>query len=130
MHRRQAASLARQVRLDADRACVVVVATDATADGADPTGLVDQQWAADIVTALAPDHTLAVVDATAKAADVRALFASLGGVSSVAVVGAARTASPAALWQLEAPVAIIDGRRATRGTWAALLIDRLADLDA
>lgn len=128
-HRRQAASLAAQARCERDAPLVVVVATDAGADDADPTGAADLMWATGVVAALAPDHLLAVVDATSKPADARAFISALGGVSALAVVGAGRTASPAAVWDLGAPVRSIDGRPATRGAWAALLIDRLADLD-
>jgi hypothetical protein len=32
------------------------------------------------------------------------------------------------VWELNTPVALLDGRRATRGSWTALLLDKLADL--
>ena len=127
-HPRQAASLGQVIRAEQADPCVVVVATDAGA-GADPTGTQDLTWAAAVLAALAPDHLLAVVSATCKPADVRTDLDELGVVSSIAVVGASRTTSPAALWDLGAPIASLDGRPATRGSLAALMIDRLGSLD-
>jgi hypothetical protein len=90
----------------------------------------DPAWAAGIVAELAPDTMWTVVDATRKPADMRRRLAALGRPSdALAVVNAAHTASPASVWALDAPIALLDGRPATRGTWAALLIDGLAALE-
>jgi hypothetical protein len=88
------------------------------------------QWAAAIIAELAPDVVWTVVDATRKPADLRRQLASLGRPSdALAVVHADRTASPASVWELGLPVLSLDGRPATRGAWAALLINGLAALE-
>ncbi|GAB2468506.1 hypothetical protein GCM10027265_17040 [Jatrophihabitans fulvus] len=125
-HRHDAAALALQARAAHASPVVVVVATDSSGDLG---GVADVQWAAGIVAALTPDEVVLVVDATSRAADVRRTVTTLGRVTSLAIVAAARTAGPAGLWELGIPTASIDGRSATAGSWAALLIDRLAELD-
>jgi hypothetical protein len=58
-------------------------------------------------------------------ADTQAELAKLGTApTTLLVTGAARTASPATVWELGIPVAVLDARPATRA-WAALLIDAL-----
>jgi hypothetical protein len=117
----QAAALAAEVRTEASAAAIVVLATD---DGADGPGC--GEWEQAMLAALVPDALWALVDATRKPADTRAQLARLGSAPTALVVsGAARTASPATVWELDVPVAVLDGRPATRGTWAALLIDTL-----
>lgn len=128
-HRREAVALAHRTRADNSEICVVAVATDATAAEADSSGRDDLSWAASLVSALGPDHLVVVVDATSKPADARSMLAAFGRVTALAVVGAARTASPASLWDLGVGVMSLDGRPATRGAWAALLIDRLTELE-
>ncbi len=87
-------------------------------------------WAAAIIAELAPDTMWTVVDATRKPADLRRVLASLGRPSdALAIVNATETASPASVWELDVPIALIDGRPATRGVWATLLIDGLAALE-
>jgi hypothetical protein len=95
-------------------------------DDADDAG----SWGAQVVRALVADRLHLVVDAGRKSADVRRTIAAVGPVRSLFVTGAARTASPASVWELGVPVELVDGRPATTGTWAALLIDALAALDA
>jgi hypothetical protein len=67
------------------------------------------------------------VDATRKSADTAALAAELGTPSALVVAGAARTASPASVWELGVPVALLDGRPASRSAWAVLILDKLGD---
>lgn len=128
-HRREAVALAHRIRADNADVCVIAVATDETAAEADSSGRDDLCWAASLVSALGPDHLVVVVDATSKPTDARSMLAAFGPVSALAVVGAARTASPASLWDLGVGVMSLDGRPATRGAWAALLIDRLTELE-
>jgi hypothetical protein len=99
---------------------IVVVSTDATTDDAADAG-----WATGIINALRPARLWLVVEATWKPADTTALITQVGPVDAVAVIGAARTTSPASIWQLPTPVAMLDGQFATRGAWTALLIDKL-----
>ncbi len=82
-------------------------------------------WASQLLAALAPTAVWAVVDAGRKVEDLRAELAPLGLIDALVVVGAARTATPATVWDLEIPIAIVDGRPATPGTWAGLLFDTL-----
>jgi len=56
---------------------------------------------------------------------VRLELSRLGPLDGLAVFGLARTTSPATVWDLDLPVALLDGRPATRGAWAALLFDVL-----
>jgi hypothetical protein len=82
-------------------------------------------WAPQLLAALAPTAVWAVVDAGRKVEDLRAELAPLGLIDALVVVGAARTATPGTVWDLEIPIAIVDGRPATPGAWAGLLFDAL-----
>jgi hypothetical protein len=85
---------------------------------------------ASIIRALGPDAFWLHVDATRKASDTAALVRELGTPTALVVTGAARTASPASVWDLNVPVAMLDGRPATPSAWAVLLLDKLADAAA
>ena len=87
----------------------------------------DVTWAAGMVRALRPARLWLVVEATWKLADNAALIAQIGDVESIVVVGASRTSSPASIWRLPKPIALLDGQPATRGAWMALLIDKLTE---
>jgi hypothetical protein len=120
---RQAAVVAAELRGAAPVPTIVVIATD------DPDGDSGQdEWAGAILQALAPEASWVLVDATRKSSDTRATLRAIGTPDALVVTGAARTASPASVWQLGAPVAMLDGRAATAGAWAVLLLDKLADL--
>jgi hypothetical protein len=82
-------------------------------------------WAPQLLAALAPAAVWAVVDAGRKVEDLRAELAPLGLIDALVVVGAARTATPGTVWDLEIPIALVDGRPATPGAWAGLLFDAL-----
>ena len=98
---------------------VVIPTDDVTEDASSVT------WAARMVAALDPSRLWLVVDAAWKSADTMALMAQIGPVEALVVVGAARTTSPASVWQLPKPIAMLDVQFATRGAWMALLIDKL-----
>ena len=100
---------------------IVVVDTDSSYPFDDDR----PSWAAQVIAALQPDAVWAVVDATRKTADARADLDGLGPIDALAVHSASSTASPATVWDLEIPVALLDGRSASPGVWAALLFDRL-----
>jgi hypothetical protein len=102
---------------DADVPHIVVV--DA------PIGGDNGPWAQDVAAALGANAIWALVDATRKTADVARHLAGLGIVDAIAVHGTGATADPATVLSLGVPVALLDGRRATPQTWAALLCDRL-----
>jgi hypothetical protein len=94
---------------------IIVIATDST-EG-DPT----DEWAADILAALQPTAAWAIVDATAKLDDEQERLARLGPIDALAVHSASLSASPATVWDLGHPVALVDGRPATAFTWSSLL---------
>jgi hypothetical protein len=85
--------------------------------------------AAEIIDALAPDAFWLHVDATRKASDAAAAMRRLGTPTALIVTGAARTTSPASVWQLDVPIALLDGRPATRSAWAVLLLEKLAETE-
>src|SRR5262249_23458448 len=80
-------------------------------------------WAAQLVAAVAPTAVWAAVDAGRKVEDLRAELAPLGSVDALVGSGAARPSSGATVLDVEMPVALLDGRPATTGTWAGLLLD-------
>lgn len=121
----QAAAKVADLRRERREPAIVVVATD----GATDDGLEDDRWVAGIVSALAPERLWVVLDAGRKPVDCRALLDRVGRADALVLAGAARTASPASAWELGVPFAVVDGRPATRGVWAVLLIDRLATMD-
>jgi hypothetical protein len=82
-------------------------------------------WAAQVIAAVAPTAVWAAVDCGRKTEDLRAELAHLGPIDALIVANAADTASPATVWDLDIPIALVDGRRATAGTWAGLLLDAL-----
>jgi hypothetical protein len=106
-----------------DTVSIVVVATDTIE--ADP----DDQWANEILAALRPTAIWAVLDATRKTEDARAQLGQLGGVDALAVHSAQASGTPASVWDLDLPIALLDGRPATSSVWAALLLGKLAQRD-
>jgi hypothetical protein len=115
----QASVAATAHRLSGDQCAVVAVAAD----------VLDQGRALEIVTALQPDALWLHVDATRKPSDTRAMVREFGTPTAVFVTGAASTASPASVWELGSPVALLDERPPTRSSWAVLLLDKFADLE-
>lgn len=121
----QAATVAAELRLSGHGPAIIVIGLDP-----DPEEPGAERWAGDLVRALAPEALWVVVDATRKPSDTRALLRDIGTPTALVVTAAERTASPASVWELGAPTVLLDGRPATRGTWAALLIDKLAALES
>jgi hypothetical protein len=117
---REAARQAAVLR-DADVPAIVVVdiaADDVAVDG-------EFSWCAQVIAALSATAVWAVVDASRKTTDVRSELDRLGALDALAVFGVAKTSSPATVWDLEVPIALLDGRRATPGAWSALMFDVL-----
>jgi len=81
----------------------------------------ERSAAADILRALRPDQSWAVVDARTKTVDARAWLASLGTFDAVAVRSAFDATEPGTVLDLGVPVAWIDGIPASTASWAALL---------
>lgn len=113
---------ARLLRSDlraAETCSLVVIATDAIEGDPDDT------WAAQVLAALEPDTALLTVDASRKPEDERDRLARLDITSSIdalAVHSARLTSSPASVWDLGLPVALLDGRPATAFAWSSLLL--------
>ncbi len=99
---------------------ILVLETDPQTDDA-----LDVAAATDLFRELRPAQRWMVVEASWKTSDINAFIDSAATVDAIAVVGAARTMSPASVWALRAPIALVDGQIASRGAWAALLIDKL-----
>jgi hypothetical protein len=115
----QASVAASAHRLSGERVAIAAVATDA----------LEPELAAELVAALRPDALWVHVDATRKPSDTRAMVREFGPPTALFVTGAARTASPASVWELDVPVALLDGLPPTRSSWAVLLLDKFADLE-
>lgn len=113
----QACEMAAAARLGNEGPALFIVPTDNTdADHGE------------IVRALQPDAFWAHVDATRKPADTQAALARLGAPTALVVTGAQHTSSPATVWDLGVPAALLDHRPATSSAWAVLLLDKLAEL--
>lgn len=116
----EAREVARSHRESASGTTLVVIATDAPSWGVDPVAMID---------ALTPDSTWAVVDATRKPGDTRRSIRTLGHVDAIAVTNAEQSGSPATVWDLGLPIAMVDGRPSSAATWAVLLVAKLSELE-
>lgn len=82
-----------------------------------------------VIAALTPSMVLAVVDATRKNDAVARWVEALDCVDALALENASNTHDPAVwLTSPAAPVALVEGRKATAARWASLLCERLTDL--
>ncbi|MEO6700012.1 MAG: hypothetical protein ABI140_20435 [Jatrophihabitantaceae bacterium] len=114
---REAGRLRRELSL-ADTPSIVVIATD-TSDPADP-------WAREMLAVLGATTAWAVVDARWKTDDSRAHLSRLGPVDALIVHAAELSVSPASVWDLDLPLALLDGRVPTTFAWTGLLCRLLA----
>jgi hypothetical protein len=104
---------------------VTIVAVDA------PLRTGGGTWLQHMLSIWSPDALWGVVDATRKPEDVVPWLDALPRLDAVVVQEIEATADPAAvLSHLTAPVARIDGARATAHRWASLLCERLEEFDA
>ncbi len=111
---REAARLRTGLQL-ADTPSIMVIATDAaTADPDDP-------WVREVLEALDPDAAWAVVDARWKTEDTRDYLNRLGGIDALAVHSAELSTSPATVWDLDLPLALLDWRVPTTFAWTGML---------
>ncbi|HJQ03140.1 MAG TPA: hypothetical protein VJ851_16205 [Jatrophihabitans sp.] len=111
---REAQRLRQQLRL-ADTPSIVVIATDGAVN--DP----DDPWAGQLLTALAPTATWVAIDARWKTEDSRAYLDRIPTVDALAVYAAELSGSPASVWDLDLPLAMLDGRPPTTFAWTGLL---------
>ncbi|TFV83076.1 hypothetical protein [Blastococcus sp. CT_GayMR16] len=107
-------------RQDADIAgTVTIVAVDAPMR-------TDAYWTAQMMAIWTPVAVWAVVEATRKPEDLEPWIDGLPQVDALIVQDTDLSADPAAvLRRVDAPVALIDGARATPHRWASLLCERL-----
>ena len=107
-------------RQDADVAgTVTIVAVDAPMRA-------DAYWMAQMMAIWTPVAVWAVVEATRKPEDLEPWLDGLPQVDALIVQDTDLSADPAAvLRRVDAPVALIDGARATPHRWASLLCERL-----
>jgi hypothetical protein len=99
----------------ADLPSIVVIATDVTEAGP------EDPWAAEMLAALRPTAVWAVVDARWKTEDTRVELDRLGRVDALVVHSAQLSASPASVWDLDLPLALLDDRAASTFAWTGLL---------
>jgi hypothetical protein len=110
----------RERLLSADTPSIVVIATDGASTGpADP-------WVGQLLAALAPTASWAVIDARWKTEDSRGYLDRIGPVDALVVHSAELSGSPASVWDLDLPLALLDGRSPTTFAWTGLLSQVLA----
>jgi len=86
----------------------------------------DAYWTAQMLAIWSPVAVWAVVEATRKPEDLEPWLARLPQVDAIVVQDTDLSADPAAvLRRVDAPVALLDGARATPHRWASLLCERL-----
>jgi hypothetical protein len=86
----------------------------------------DAYWTAQMMAIFNPAAVWAVVEATRKPEDLEPWLARLPQVDGIVVQDTDLSVDPAAvLRRVDAPVALIDGARATPHRWASLLCERL-----
>jgi hypothetical protein len=86
----------------------------------------DAYWMAQMLAVWTPESVWALVEATRKPEDLEPWIAGLPRVDALVVQDTDLSADPAAvLHRLDAPVALLDGVRATPHRWASLLCERL-----
>jgi hypothetical protein len=109
-------------RQDATQAgTVTIVAVDAPMRA-------DAYWMRQMLAIWSPVAVWAVVEATRKPEDVEPWLAAMARVDALIVQDTDLSADPAAvLRRVAAPVALLDGVRATPHRWASLLCERLED---
>jgi len=109
-----------------DRRQAVATAGSVTIVAVDAPMRTDAYWTAQMMTVWAPVAVWAVVEATRKPEDLMPWIDGLPRVDALIVQDTDLSADPAAvLRRVAAPVAILDGVRATPHRWASLLCERL-----
>jgi hypothetical protein len=108
----------------AESGTVTIVAVDAPLRS-------DAYWMAQMLAVWSPVAVWAVVEATRKPEDVEHWLDGLSRVDALVVQDTDLSANPAAvLDRLAAPVAVVDGVRATPHRWASVLCERLESAPA
>jgi len=114
----QAGEVAEAARASSEGPILVVVSTDTAGKAA-----------SEVLDALGADVVWAAVDATRKPSDTRRALQALPQPDAIVVANTERSVSPATVWDLELPIALVDGRPSTGPAWAVLLLGKLAELE-
>jgi hypothetical protein len=85
------------------------------------------QWNREVLEVLEPTSVWLVVPATRKTGDVAEWAKRLGPADGLVITEVAASQDPASVLCLGIPVAWLDGRPATAGAWAGLLVERLVE---
>jgi hypothetical protein len=109
-----------------DRRQEATAALTATIVAVDAPLRTDAYWMAQMLAIWSPDAVWAIVEATRKPEDLLPWIDGLSRVDALIVQDTDLSADPAAvLRRMAAPVALLDGVRATPHRWASLLCERL-----
>jgi hypothetical protein len=101
------------------RSTATIVVVDA------PMSVNAAAWSRKAIAELDASAVWLVVPATRKTEDVARWAGRVGRVDGLVVTDVDASTDPASVLQLDIPVAWLDGRPATPGAWAGLLVDRL-----
>jgi hypothetical protein len=101
------------------RSTATIVVVDA------PMSVNAAAWSRKAIAELDASAVWLVVPATRKTEDVARWAGRVGWVDGLVVTDVDASTDPASVLQLDIPVAWLDGRPATPGAWAGLLVDRL-----
>jgi hypothetical protein len=85
------------------------------------------EWNREVLEVLEPTASWLVVPATRKTGDVAEWAKRLGPADGLVITEVAASRDPASVLCLGIPVAWLDGRPATAGAWAGLLVERLVE---
>lgn len=116
---RHATDIAKEARASDTGPTLVAIATD-TAPAESTT---------DVLAAVGADTVWAAVDATRKTADTRRALRAVPSPDAIVVTNAGHSGSPATVWELGLPIALVDGRPSTGPSWAVLLLGKLSELE-
>lgn len=92
-----------------------------------PMNVKAARWNRLALTALCAEAVWLVVPATRKTDDVARWASRLGHTDGLVVTDVDASSDPASVLHLGMPVAWLDGRPATPGAWAGLIVDRLVE---
>lgn len=92
-----------------------------------PMNVKAARWNRQALAALDAEAVWLVVPATRKTDDVARWASRLGRTDGLVVTDVDASSDPASVLQLGLPVAWLDGRPATPGAWAGLIVDRLVE---
>jgi len=92
-----------------------------------PMNVKSARWNRQALATLDAEAVWLVVPATRKTDDVARWASRLGRTDGLVVTDVDASSDPASVLQLGMPVAWLDGRPATPGVWAGLIVDRLVE---